>query len=173
MNSEHTELTEDERHSRVVAKFISYVLDSGEFEGFYTSEMVQPYLEAAESPHGNPELFESMVQFLGNALRSMSREQESRVLYNGRSRMARRLADWWDEHQGCTEDEEDERMYMTDDMLFLYEHLELNKDNSGFIRRFLKEFLHVMLVEDHSMTFLNGMERVMEICDLLQKRNGK
>jgi hypothetical protein len=39
------------------------------------------------------------VSELCDAIRSLTEEEQARIVYDGRNPEARRLADWWDEHQ--------------------------------------------------------------------------
>lgn len=41
----------------------------------------------------------SVVPYLCTLFRGMSKKQMDKLVYNGRDAFARKLADWWDEHQ--------------------------------------------------------------------------
>ena len=51
--------------------------------------------EAANNCYGRVDF----VPQLCKAIRTMSPSQQEQIIYNARSRMARRLADWWEAHQ--------------------------------------------------------------------------
>ena len=43
--------------------------------------------------------FDKATEMVCTAIRGMTTEQEDKILYNGRSKNARGLADWWEKHQ--------------------------------------------------------------------------
>jgi hypothetical protein len=81
--------TAAEKESRKVAKLIVWLAneeDRGEVEGYIH--------EAADNSYGNP----SKLHELTRILCTMCRGTAEDVIYNGRSKKARKLADWWDNH---------------------------------------------------------------------------
>lgn len=55
--------------------------------------------KAAESSWGAPGRNDELTEMLCSIIGAMTEQQKSTIMYNGRIREARRLADWWDNHQ--------------------------------------------------------------------------
>lgn len=55
--------------------------------------------------NGGEELDE-WTEILCNICKSMTEEEENRLIYDGRNPRARKLADWWDEHKKMDEQKE-------------------------------------------------------------------
>jgi hypothetical protein len=56
-------------------------------------------VEVASDPCGHQMKLDLMVRMLCSMCRAMNRKEQSRIIYDGRSKNARQLADWWDEHK--------------------------------------------------------------------------
>ena len=89
---------EKEKNSKQVAEFICYLLDTGKFEGWYNGSRVDEYRKAATDYYGDADLLDEMTAFLCKLIEHMNDDMKEAYLFNGRSKMARRLADWWDDH---------------------------------------------------------------------------
>lgn len=55
--------------------------------------------KAANATYGNSEKLNDLVVILCEICTNLTREQKEAIMYNGRSKKARQLADWWEEHQ--------------------------------------------------------------------------
>lgn len=55
--------------------------------------------ETVNNAYGNSEKVHELTNMLCNECRVLTQKGEDEVIYNGRDRNARRLADWWDDHQ--------------------------------------------------------------------------
>src|SRR5688500_5664064 len=55
--------------------------------------------ETADNYYGNSGQLEALVIMLCAMLGALSEEKINELVYNGRKREARELADWWDKHQ--------------------------------------------------------------------------
>lgn len=151
--------------SKEIAQFISYILRTGEFEGWYDPVQVEPYFEAAREPDGNPELNDEMFTFLCALCNHMNEHRKDHIIYNGRIPIARRLAEWWDEYSGVNEQPVKLMANETEDMKFLSKHLTIDSNNAIIIKKFVKDFLRVMMEEDHSMAYHEGFEAVIKLCE--------
>jgi hypothetical protein len=58
------------------------------------------------------------VAELCTAIRSLTEEEQARIVYDGRNSEARRLADWWDKHEEADRNrlEEEHRQNMRDEL---------------------------------------------------------
>lgn len=54
---------------------------------------------AARSYYGAPERHDELTRYLCKLVSKLDAADLDRVVYNGRSSMARKLADWWENHQ--------------------------------------------------------------------------
>jgi hypothetical protein len=93
--SDYLEPTAAERETNKVAKLIIYVksaLDS--------RWNASPILEmAAEATYPDTSLLDQYTAVLCSDIKGMNEEQKTRILYDGRFKQARELADWWERHQ--------------------------------------------------------------------------
>lgn len=55
--------------------------------------------EGVNDCYGNVAELKNMTVFLCSLLRSLSKKDLDRIVYNGRDKDSRKLADWWDEHK--------------------------------------------------------------------------
>ncbi|QGH74961.1 hypothetical protein MAL1_00215 [Bacteriophage DSS3_MAL1] len=91
-NSDHMEPTVRERQHREAAQHLVYI--------YGAMNQPVPAQVAADAAHiYGGSAGEINMNTLCSLLRGMSEEQLSRIVYDGRNPQARKLADWWDEHQ--------------------------------------------------------------------------
>lgn len=89
--SDYMEPTDKERRLQETAQLLGYVLVE-------TDQPVPgPVADAANNQYCTTDL----VPDLCAAIRAMDAETLERVVYNARDRRARRLADWWEEHEAA------------------------------------------------------------------------
>jgi hypothetical protein len=86
----HLEPTRRERELKRAAQLIVYV------EGFQKGVTPAWIKEQAEATYGTDE---RLVPYLCKILNEMAPGQRERIIYNGHNKIARDLADWWEEHQ--------------------------------------------------------------------------
>lgn len=93
--SEYLEATARERESHEVAKHLVYL-----FEQTGDLHLLEDnILEAADSVYGNTHMVDMWTEKLCSILERLPEEVLDKYVYNGRDRRARRLADWWENHQ--------------------------------------------------------------------------
>lgn len=100
-NSDYLEPSKKEKDSKEVANHILYV-DSFNIFGFNSVWISSTIKHAACGAYGDPGALEEMVVKLCGALTYIEKHYPNdfeRILYDGRSRRARALADWWEVHQ--------------------------------------------------------------------------
>lgn len=93
--SDYLDPTASERETTKVAKLLLYVLRSQGVQ----SQAVGTLVKDAETTCPDTDRLEGYVQQLCARIRDLSDEERTRVIYNGHSRIARELADWWDDHE--------------------------------------------------------------------------
>lgn len=92
-NSDHLAPNSHEYESHRCCKHLVYVFET-------TNKPVPKWIqEAVDSPYGCPNRIVEVTQLLCGLLRNMTPTEMDIIVYNGRNPRARRLADWWDEHQ--------------------------------------------------------------------------
>ncbi len=84
---------EHERESKKVAQLIVYV--AGEL-GLTPSPVI---VKAANDYYGNESKVHEFTEALCNLCSNMPGKASDKIIYDGRSKNARRLAGWWDAHQ--------------------------------------------------------------------------
>lgn len=170
-DSSHLHPTEREQESRDVAQFIDYVIGTGEFEGWYNPVEVSKYIGVGDEAYGDVNLLDEMTAFLCSLCNHMNEPMKDRIIYNGREKIARRLADWWEKHEkvdgvrGLVTEE-------TEEMKFLSQFLDLGDGKAVTVREFLEVFLRVMHEEEHSMSYLEAMQNVIKLCRNKENSNG-
>jgi len=160
-----------EKNSKDVATFIDYVISTGEFEGWYDPVEVAKYTVAMDEDYGNPHLLDEMTAFLCALCNHMNEKMKDRIIYNGRNPVARRLADWWDEHQEADTSRGLE-MEETEEMKFLSKFIDLGGDNAPIIREFLEDFMVFMKDEDHFISYEEGIDAAINLCKNEESKNG-
>lgn len=91
--SDYMEPDERERESKLVAELIVYVSEGMD---------IQPpnyAINAAKEYYGDVKMLDKMTADLCFACQAMHRDYRDRIMYDGRKKMARKLADWWEKHQ--------------------------------------------------------------------------
>lgn len=92
-NSDYMKQSGAELESKRVCKFIIYL---------HTGEMIhipEWVLKAADDYYGNVARLDEATKILCEACRGLSTEGQNKYLYDGRSKDARALADWYERHQ--------------------------------------------------------------------------
>lgn len=84
--------TSKEIETRVVATHLVYALKE---LGREVPEKVQD----ATGYYGSPNEADWLTDMLCSLCRSMSETEQNEIIWNARSKDARRLADWWEDHQ--------------------------------------------------------------------------
>ena len=92
-NSEHMNARPDEVLSRETAKLIVYLNTK---LAITTPAWIAT---AADEYYGAEDRVDEVVALLCTTIRGMTPKQVDAIVYNGKDETARKLADWWDEHQ--------------------------------------------------------------------------
>lgn len=90
--SDYMDPTESEKNSKRTCELIAYANNSLHK---HTPDWI---LEAANNQYGNEYRLEEAVQILCAICTNMNETQKNSIIYNGRDKTARNLADWWEEH---------------------------------------------------------------------------
>lgn len=91
--SDYLEPTDKEKASVEVCKHLAYVKSKLHME-------VSPsLLQSGASPYGDLYKLDEHTAELCRLCRGLNKKQKDEIIYDGRNPKARRLADWWDEHQ--------------------------------------------------------------------------
>jgi hypothetical protein len=91
--SDYMEPHAQEIESQEVAKHLVYLSKSIGFP-------IPPYVvKAANDIYGSVENLDSMTAQLCSTIKTMYDSQKTTFLYNGRKSEARKLAEWWENHQ--------------------------------------------------------------------------
>ena len=98
-DSSYMDPTQEEDNSRHVCQNLGYVLQA-------LNRPVPHWIKkAAKDPYGNTERIDEAVRKLCALCEGMTEAQQNKIIYDGRIIGARRLADWWDEHQEFDEEQ--------------------------------------------------------------------
>ncbi len=92
-NSDHMNARPNEVLSRETAKLIVYLNTK------LASSTPAWIVTASEEYYGAENRVDEIVAILCTTIRGLSDEQRDAIVYNGKDETARKLADWWDEHQ--------------------------------------------------------------------------
>jgi len=92
-NCGHLQPNEYEVESKLISEHIEYVLKKQK------SNVPKWIAKAVRDPYGAPHLVANLTVLLCDLCRLMSKQEKEKIIYNGRSTKARKLADWWDEHK--------------------------------------------------------------------------
>lgn len=82
-----------EKESRLAAQLLIYALP---LAGGGVPQWVIP---VAQDLYGDPHRLNELTVMLCSLCRGLSEDDKNRIIYDGRNSDARKLADWWDEHQ--------------------------------------------------------------------------
>lgn len=66
---------------------------------------------ASISHYGNEDRLEEMVIILCDLCTKMTDKQKEKIIYNGKCKESRQLADWWDEHQEADKERKEKEYY--------------------------------------------------------------
>jgi hypothetical protein len=91
--SDYMEPTAEEAYSKKVAEMIVYAC------GALNGAVVSWIKEASTSQYGAPKRHNELTDILCNLCSNMSEEQKNNIIYDGHNANARKLAEWWDNHQ--------------------------------------------------------------------------
>lgn len=90
--------------SRLAAHLLCYVY-------LWTHKRIEPWIaEASQDTHGNSRRADELISMLCSACKTMSDNDKDRIMYNGRNKDARMLADWWERHQEIDRQREEEEL---------------------------------------------------------------
>jgi hypothetical protein len=92
-NCDHMEPSEWERESQKVAKLLVYVIK--ERDGLTAPIDV---VKAADNIYGETSKVHAWTADLCVMLHGLDDEAEERIVYNGRCKTSRMLAEWWENH---------------------------------------------------------------------------
>lgn len=92
-NSDHMEARANETLSRETAKLIVWLDQKMKAK---TEDWI---VTASKEYYGNEPEVDTIVAGLCARIRAMPEDQLNTIVYNGRDATARKLADWWEEHQ--------------------------------------------------------------------------
>lgn len=98
--SDYMEPTRAEQNSKKTAELLLYVMSAISKWGHpkIHTTFVQATV-AASDEYGRPGRLEQFTQDLCILISAMDENMRDEVVYNGKSKESRRLADWWDEHK--------------------------------------------------------------------------
>ncbi len=94
-NSDYMNPNATEANSQMVAGHLVYLLPR---LGKPVPHHVQ---KAADSQYGDTTRLDDHTALLCNVCGALTKKQSDGFIYNGRSKEARALAEWWDEHQAA------------------------------------------------------------------------
>ncbi len=88
-DSSHMDPSRHEKESRKAARLIVWVREQ------IGTNTIGWIFEAANNYYGNPQRIDELTRTLCTLCKTLDEE----IIYNGRNKIARELADWWDDHQ--------------------------------------------------------------------------
>ena len=106
--SDYMEPNASEVESKHVATLLLYVL--AELKQTYVPDLIDELKETANDVYGNLGKLDTHTSWLCEELGNMSEENKDKIIYNGRNKVARQLADWWDKHQEADKKRERKEM---------------------------------------------------------------
>lgn len=92
-NGDYLDPTAREAESKKVCGLLVYVLRE------LGQEIPEKVSKAAKEYYGDEKHLDANVASLCKLLRGLSKTAADRIIYDGRSRRARQLANWWEKHQ--------------------------------------------------------------------------
>lgn len=99
-SSQHMEPTARETESILVAQLLVYTSERLGIPLYFDEELAESIINTAKSnSYGNPSKVDVYTARLCHLCKSMGNVQSERVIYNGKNKQARQLADWWERHQ--------------------------------------------------------------------------
>lgn len=92
-NSDYLEPRGDEVESQRCAECLVYVFKSINIE---CPKWIE---EASKNVYGNSNKIDILVVSLCKLCTKMTEKEKAAIIYDGKSKQSRKLADWWEEHQ--------------------------------------------------------------------------
>lgn len=96
-NCDYMNPTQKEKDSREVCQYLVYVCEQLNIE----CEKYVDIVTASVHIYGNTDLLLFATQKLCELCSNMTEKQKDSIIYDGKNAGARKLADWWDEHQAA------------------------------------------------------------------------
>lgn len=94
-NSDYMEPTQAEINSKITAQNLIYVYRC------LGNKVPGKYIEAAKHFYGDVSNLNNMVVELCAIIRGLTSTQLNEIVYDGRKKESRQLADWWEEHDAA------------------------------------------------------------------------
>lgn len=103
-NSDYMEPTEAEQNSKEVCEHLVYIRREVVKHTPDVPLLPLRVVQAAEDYYGAPELLDELTDALCRACTALENNHRYLyILYDGKRKEARRLADWWEEHKKADE----------------------------------------------------------------------
>lgn len=93
--SDYMEANAQEVNSKETAQHLVYVLTK------LKKKVPEDITKAANDYYGNPGMLNEMVVQLCELLTNLDDKTRDVIVYDGKDKQSRQLADWWDEHQAA------------------------------------------------------------------------
>jgi hypothetical protein len=129
-----------------VAQLLIYVYDKLKRIAYLDYYIKQAAVETY--PKISRDELDKMTSLLCSTIKGLSKTELDDIVYNGRSKESRRLADWWDKHQEFDKlREEKERKHIENAQHKLLDMFkELPEDNQNkIINQIIKQFPHLKI----------------------------
>lgn len=91
--SDYMEATAQEAESKYVCTLLVYVLEA---QG---KEVPVEIVKGANEYYGDVQALDANTALLCGTIRGFTKKEQDRILYDGKNPAARKLADWWENHQ--------------------------------------------------------------------------
>ena len=91
--SDYMEATAQEVESKHVCTLLVYVLEA------LGKEVPVAIVKGATEYYGDTAALDANTALLCGTINGFTKKEQDRILYNGKSPAARKLADWWENHQ--------------------------------------------------------------------------
>lgn len=118
--SEHMEPQAREKESVVVCKLLTYLLPQAKIpiapQGMAIPDEVKA---AANNIYGDQGKLDEHTALLCSVLGSLSPTQMKKLVYDGSNPMARKLADWWENHQKVDADRKENELKQMEQVLLV------------------------------------------------------
>ena len=92
-NSEHMKPTEAEKDTKETAKCLVYALKELDIKP------VKWVVKASKECYTDTAKLDKLVKTLCAVCSNMTKKEQEKIIYNGKSQKARTLANWWDLHK--------------------------------------------------------------------------
>jgi len=97
--SDYMEPNAREIESKRVCQLLKYLFKAANIPA--TAQVVERVEQGVREYYGNPTSLDADTDLLCQLLRSLPDDTVAKVVYDGRNPEARKLADWWDNHQAA------------------------------------------------------------------------